>query len=420
MACPQRQQIAEKVHDHRPTSSVKATAMTGELHGVAEANALTMAWARTVTSEHVVISGAGVWPLLVLLAAGADGVGREDLEKACRLDGDQGVASAHGLLKTFNFSAATRLAIAAWARADLPLSDWWLAAIGSDLRLSGDPVVDQANLDAWAFKHTDGLIPGMPIKVKPSTLLLLASALSIRTKWVKPFDAYPCAFVAQEGPWSGQELAGLSGSFYNKIDALALARTAIGNISVLTVAGENDVDVILLLGPDGKAGGEVLVAGMMALAKNDAAALISGSQLPMGHPGPGLTVAHETHWNSSPMLQVNLPRFSVSSHHDLMEKAEIFGLSRVAEESRGHFPRISTYPLAIDQARQDIVAHFTAEGFEAAAVTAFAVKAGAGGRSVTRKVLKLIFDRPFGFLALHRPTRLALLAGWITAPEPKR
>ena len=69
------------MHDHRLTSSVKLTEMTRDLHGVAEANALMMAWARMVTSEHVVISGAGVWRMLVLLAAGADGVGREDLKK---------------------------------------------------------------------------------------------------------------------------------------------------------------------------------------------------------------------------------------------------------------------------------------------------------------------------------------------------
>ncbi|WP_342786964.1 hypothetical protein [Streptomyces tailanensis] len=30
------------------------------------------------------------------------------------------------------------------------------------------------------------------------------------------------------------------------------------------------------------------------------------------------------------------------------------------------------------------------------------------------------FGRPFGFLAVHRDTRLVLAAGWVTDPEPFR
>jgi hypothetical protein len=34
--------------------------------------------------------------------------------------------------------------------------------------------------------------------------------------------------------------------------------------------------------------------------------------------------------------------------------------------------------------------------------------------------IEATFDRPFGFLALHRHTRLVLAAGWVTDPEPFR
>jgi hypothetical protein len=33
-------------------------------------------------------------------------------------------------------------------------------------------------------------------------------------------------------------------------------------------------------------------------------------------------------------------------------------------------------------------------------------------------VVRAVFDRPFGFLAVHRETRLVLAAGWVTEPEP--
>lgn len=54
-------------------------------------------------------------------------------------------------------------------------------------------------------------------------------------------------------------------------------------------------------------------------------------------------------------------------------------------------------------------------------MTAFGA-AGAGMpalRHVTTTV-NATFDRPFGFLALHRTSRLVLAAGWVTDPEPFR
>ncbi|MEU0896593.1 hypothetical protein [Streptomyces massasporeus] len=65
------------------------------------------------------------------------------------------------------------------------------------------------------------------------------------------------------------------------------------------------------------------------------------------------------------------------------------------------------------------MAKFGASGFEAAAVTAFGAVAGGlpDLRYVTTQI-SAAFDRPFGFLALHRHTRLVLTAGWGTDPLP--
>ncbi len=38
-------------------------------------------------------------------------------------------------------------------------------------------------------------------------------------------------------------------------------------------------------------------------------------------------------------------------------------------------------------------------------------------RYVTTRI-SAAFDRPFGFLALHRHSRLVLAAGWVTDPPP--
>jgi hypothetical protein len=52
-------------------------------------------------------------------------------------------------------------------------------------------------------------------------------------------------------------------------------------------------------------------------------------------------------------------------------------------------------------------------------VTAFGMASGGMPdlRHVTTRI-SAAFDRPFGFLALHRHTRLVLAAGWVTDPLP--
>ncbi len=119
------------------------------------------------------------------------------------------------------------------------------------------------------------------------------------------------------------------------------------------------------------------------------------------------------------LLDVTVPRFSVGSAHDLLDLPEVFGLRTVTDVTRGHFPGISTEPLAVTQARQNAVATFRATGFESAAVTAIGVAAGgAAPRNPYRvRLIDLDFSRPFGFLTVDRRTRLILTAGWIAEPE---
>ncbi|MFD3706768.1 serpin family protein [Nocardia sp. NPDC058658] len=72
--------------------------------------------------------------------------------------------------------------------------------------------------------------------------------------------------------------------------------------------------------------------------------------------------------------------------------------------------------LAISAAGQNVVARFDAAGFEAAAVTAAAMVAGSVPRKGWATITSVDIDRPFGFLAVDRPTGLVLVAGQVTAP----
>jgi len=112
--------------------------------------------------------------------------------------------------------------------------------------------------------------------------------------------------------------------------------------------------------------------------------------------------------------------FEAEGTHDLLTEAQLFGL-RVATEPDpgGHFHGISSYPLRLDRGRQDAVAKFSAEGFTAAAVTAFAARSGAAGPRLLHRsrLIEVTLDRPFGFAAIDRETGLALVAGWVEQPS---
>ncbi|MDH6108705.1 serine protease inhibitor [Kitasatospora sp. MAP12-15] len=109
----------------------------------------------------------------------------------------------------------------------------------------------------------------------------------------------------------------------------------------------------------------------------------------------------------------------LSGEVDLLGQPALFGLATAADTSRGHFPGISASPpLAVQCAAQAMTATFGARGFRSAAVTSLVACGGAMPRYPYRvRRIDARFDHPFGFLVVHRTSRLVLGAGWVAEPE---
>jgi serine protease inhibitor len=381
-------------------------------------NGLTARWAAT-TGGGTVFSAVGVWPLLALLADGAAGAARAELEEAVGVPADDAAPAARELLAALGSVRGLEAALGLWTVRTLELREEWEAGLPADAHgvLTGDPAADGAALDAWAAKRTGGLIERMPLTVTPDTEMVLASALTLRTRWLKPFEEGH--LIPEAGPWEGRELAGLW-RHSTLLDRIGVADTPDGHVTELKVLGDTAVDVHLLLGEEGMTPGQVLGAGVGVLARRHP--VTPGSHLPYGEVGPGLDVVREhTMLPEPPTLEVTLPPYAVASEHDLLERPELFGLTTAVRPVPGHFPGVSPRPLCVQSARQSALARFDARGFEASAVTALgAMGAGIPELRWLRTTVRAVFDRPFGFLAVHRHTRLALAAGWVTDPEPFR
>ncbi|MFC8131153.1 serpin family protein [Streptomyces sp. NPDC057302] len=384
-------------------------------------NALTARWAQTApTGSGTVFSAAGVWPLLAFLAAGADGGARQELTEAVGLPAGQAAGAARHMLASLDAMRGVDAAVGMWTGRTLELREEWLADIplGALGVLTGDPEADASALDAWASKRTGGQIDRMPLRPDGNTEFVLASALALRTEWFRPFTEG--LLWPESGPWEGRGLAALHRTT-SLLDRVGVAWTPAGTVTELKVLGDTGIDVHLLLGEDGMSPGQVLGAGVDILARTRA--VLPGTRLPYGDAGPGLSVRRVRHPRPTPpTLNVTTVPFSVSARHDLLDQSPLFGLTTATtDKEEGHFPGIGSRPLKIQNGAQAATATFGALGFRAATVAAFAMTASGvpEERYLTTEV-DATFDRPFGFLAVHRTSRLVLAAGWVTDPEPYR
>ncbi|MEU4602936.1 serpin family protein [Kribbella sp. NPDC023972] len=356
---------------------------------------LTARWIEQLSGEEsTVISGLGVQPLLAILAELADGPAREELAEAA---GGQYA----GLLQT----PELRMGLGLWTRPEIPLQPGVDRLVPLEVR---GLLTDQAALDAWVIEQTGGLLKRMPIQLNDDVLLVLASALALQTKWVLPFNEYP----RDDRRWLSRA--------DQDLESLRVYDGPAGPLTVVTVVGTGEFDVRLIAGEPGRGRGAVLAAALEPSGEG-----IGGAELLAGapssrwkrlfskeRPAPAVEVIESI--SPVPTVVLSMPYFEVDAEHDLLEHAEVFGLTSAMDTRRGHFPGLSPFPLAVSQAKQAVMARFSATGFEAAAVTTMPMAAGSaptpGG-----KALKVTLDHPFAFIAVHRPTGIPVVAGWVAS-----
>lgn len=412
----------------------------------AASNRLTAEWtARTPDGMSTVLSGAGVWPLLGLLALGAEGRTRTELAGAYGLEPALGGTAAREFVDLFDRAPALRAALGLWYRDDVPMRDSWLRELppATRGRLTDDYAADKEHLDAWAREHTDGLIEQMPVELTQDTVLVLASAIMVTTTWRQRFTETP--HQAGAGPWAGRRLAALTREIAPEsirvIDGGTFDRTAAdapgaGPVTAVTVEGEDDIDVLLFLGGPDVPAGKVLRAGITALTDavggpGDASAtgrpanhlgtaatdaLSSGDTAPADSSrAPGVVIRTVDSDSPDPEGALTTPRFTIHAQHDLLAEAGLFGLSTAGDADSASFPGMSSDPLYVSSARQNAMAEFSATGFKAAAVTAISMARAMSMRRnrFRARRIEVAYDRPFGFAAVHRTSGLIIAAGWV-------
>lgn len=379
---------------------------------VQAANTLTARWCSRLggeDGEDYALSGAGLWPLLALLASAADDPAAAELAAAIGRPADGAQQEALEIIDLLRGGQSTSAALGIWTRKGVPLNEHWASPLPDGVI---GPLTNQAALDRWADEQTGGLIEKFPIGIDDRTLLVLASALTARVRWRTPFESYPRGDADDD--WSPEnpgpaDQQSLSRTTYD----LSIAAVLDDTVTRVVVEGDGDVDVHLLLGTD-QPPAEILGVGLRELSGQAQVRLAADTG---DRGGPGLTAERLKSHRRKDILRLSLPSFEINTKHDLLDNPDLFGLRLLTDTTTSHLPRLSPIPLAISGGAQDVLARFFAEGFEAAAVTAF----GAVGSALPEEryevtYARVDFGRPFGFLAVHRPSRLAVVAGWVKSP----
>lgn len=379
----------------------KTTTISPAVHA---ANNLTAQWCGRLGGEDFVVSGAGLWPLLALLASAADETAAAELAAAIGRPASSAQQDALEVISILRAGASTTAALGLWTREGIALHERWASGLPAGVV---GTLTDQEALDRWAAGETAGLIEKFPLEINPGTMMVLASALAAKVKWRRPFESHPrSGHKSWDDPGIPAE-QWLSRTTYELSEAAVLD----GTVTRVIVEGDGDVDVHLLLGDSQPA--DVIAAGLRELSGE--ANVCPAAELDNG---PGLTVSRKEAWRPNDMLHVRLPSFEVEVRHDLMKQADMFGLRTVSDPVTSHLLLLSPAPLFVSEGAQSVLARFFAEGFEAAAVTAFGL-AATGAPPEDRYMITYVdvdVDRPFGFIAVHRPSRLAVVAGWVNSP----
>ncbi|ADB30812.1 hypothetical protein Kfla_1717 [Kribbella flavida DSM 17836] len=328
------------------------------------------------------LSGYGAAPLLAVLGSVAVEPARSELMAA----GGQWAGLLPG-------TPELRAAIGLWTRPEVPLEPGLDQVIPAQLR---GVLTGRQALDRWVVEQTDGLLERMPVQLTAETLLVLASALAVRTTWAQPFEAWERGVGGRSVWWLSRVDPDLS--------TVRCHDTANGAMTAVTVRGSGAIDVRLVVADPAVARNKVLAAAV-GLGEGGADAV----RLLEGLPSPAVSVVETM--DPQPTVTLSVPYFEVDAEHDLLACPEVFGLVTASDPRRGHFPGLSSMPLAVSQAKQAVMARFSATGFEAAAVTAIPAVAGSAPIPGARG-LRVDLDRPFAFVAVHRPTGTPLVAGW--------
>jgi Serpin (serine protease inhibitor) len=363
-------------------------------------------------SRHHVASPLGAWLLLALCAPASDGQTREFLNETLGCDVRDAAELAAGLLACPHPLVAAAAGVWHRERALSETQARWMAGLPADVQTG--PLTTQAALDDWARRHTFGLIERFPIALDPSIYLVIATALATRVSWERPFDLASASALGLSSPWVTELSRVLQTPHGPGHEQFVAVTEAAGDVAVHAAWARDGLLVASVAANPSVPAGDVLAAAydlVPALATGGRVARRSLFDLPLGE-GPLWSVSETTALIKSGAAREErctavLPAWTARSECDLSNPE--LGFEAAAQALAPGDPWV---------AKQAAMARYTRVGFEAAAVTAMAMRMGMAMRVPRQGLVRtaeLRFGHPFAVVAVtaDRPGH-----GWSAGQDP--
>jgi Serpin (serine protease inhibitor) len=357
-----------------------------------------------------ICSPLGIWLLLAALASAADEADRAVLEEALGCPAEE----ATTLLSAFMEHPPSALgsALALWVSDEKPgpRFEEWSLTLPEEVERGGIP--SQEGADDWARRHTFGLIQRFPVVIDLLTRLVIASALATKVSWKRPFEVVEATGNLAAGPWDGQVDPLLFDPDPTGASQLVITSAA-GVVAAHLAVAEEDIVVLSVSAEPGVARGSVLEAAhevsAMLRRRPSTATRCSLFDLPLGQ-GHSFEITEREILTYRPgereeqVESATLPAWRASQDLDL-KRSETFGALtalNILLELIGRHPGGD-----VTEAKQRAVASYTRYGFEAAAVSVFAIALGGPATSPGQRrengilrTARLLFDHPHAAIAL--------------------
>jgi hypothetical protein len=355
----------------------------------------------TVGNEHHVASPLGAWMLLALCATGSDGRLRDELTRILGADVDTAAAFAAALLSEPH--PAVHLATGVWTSREIAAASAarWLARLPSAVDRGELP--RPAALDAWADRHTHGMIRNFAADLDPSTMLILATVLATKVSWEAPFIPITAAHRGLVGStmWSGNVERVLKTPESGSHDQFIAATERAGDVGVHTADAEEGMSVTSVIAERGVSPADVL-ATAYEIAAGRHVTKRSMFDLPLGN-WPMWRITEQAIETTAPngreeKYEAVLPAWRADASHDLDREELGFTAAAAALQP------VLGLPDHRYDASQRAVAQYGRTGFRAAVLTAMRMTLGRAGplriRPGLLRVATLQFGHPYAVVAV--------------------
>jgi hypothetical protein len=335
---------------------------------------------------HHVASPLGAWLLLALCAPAAGGADAAKLADVLGGGAGQVASVAAELLADPHPLVAAAAAL--WCQPGA-VDQLWAEGLPSPVARGGIP--PQRELDQWAREHTFGLIEKFPVVLTPDVYLVLATALATKVSWECPFDLAPGGALGAGSQWPKLDRV-LKSPNHPSHSAFIAGSDRIGDVAVHIGRARGGLLVASVIAAAGADRGDVIAAAhaiAIATARGEPVPRRSLADLPEGD-APLWSVRDEPSKDGSrERCAAVLPAWSATDSYDLSDPR--FGFAAAAAAVGHGDPWV---------AKQAATASYSRLGFEAAAVTATAVRMAMLPRGGVLRTVELRFCHPYAVVAV--------------------